>query len=237
MPFVTGPQAVVCAVSAAASSVGPEARAQFSLPPNWTQTWHSIPWLRSVFHARNATKAAIPRIVRSLLRVADMDRGERTPGSDFANVVSHPLQIRRESRQYRGHDYLRNFIGVKDADPGHQPPGLIRRRLEVTYPLRLFLNITSPAIDTRDGYHMRTGREAFLDCCPRDGPGCGFRFGGGRDDDRGAQWLAASPGVWSAGTPSLMGTIAFFQPLLKVTVRRNACTSTLTSATPGIFRA
>ena len=99
MPFVTGPQAVVCAVSAAASSVGPEARAQFSLPPNWTQTWHSIPWLRNVFHARKATKAAIPRIVRSLLRVADMDRGERTPGSDFANVVSHPLQIRLVSRQ------------------------------------------------------------------------------------------------------------------------------------------
>ena len=29
---------------------------------------------------------------------------------------------------------------------------------------------------------------------------------------------AGRPGVWSAGTPSAIGVIAFFQPLLKVTV-------------------
>lgn len=72
MPNVTGPQAVLRAVSAAAASEGPEAVAQFSLPLNRTQTWHSTPWDLTVDQARKAIKPRITTIVMIRLRVADI---------------------------------------------------------------------------------------------------------------------------------------------------------------------
>ena len=71
MPLVTGPHAVDCADCAASSAEAAVAVAQFVVPLNVTQTWHSTAWTEIVDQMRNATNPAMTSTVMRRFRALD----------------------------------------------------------------------------------------------------------------------------------------------------------------------